>query len=113
MTNKPKIMTAVGGEKVIDINGRPFVIPEGQIEENSKLVKCEFHMLSDDLEFLVQSFEDHALDWAINYKKILENHEDANKDPLAHFNECDCQDMIELFRRLHHYLKPFTKQEED
>ena len=51
MTNEPQIMTAVGGEKIIDINGKPFIIPKGQIEENSKLIKCEFYMLSDDLEF--------------------------------------------------------------
>ena len=113
MSNEPQIMTAVGGEKIIDINGKPFIIPKGQIEENSKLIKCEFYMLSDDLEFLIQHIEDDAVDWATNLQKILEDHEDANKDPLAHFNEIDCQDMMELFRRLYHYLKPFTKQEED
>ena len=111
--NEPQIMTAVHGEKIIDINGKPFIIPEGQITDKSKLVKCEFYMLSDDLEFLIQNFEDDALDWATNLKKILENHEDANKHPLHLFNEIDCQDMMELFRRLYHYLKPFTKQEED
>ena len=113
MSNEPQIMTAVGGEKIIDIHGSPFIIPECQIEQDSKLVKCEFHMLSDDLEFLSQHFKDDFVDWGSNLKKILEDHEDVNKHPLVHFNESDCEDMMELFRRLYHYLKPFTKQEED
>jgi hypothetical protein len=108
---KPQIMTAVQGEKVIDINGTPFVVPKECISDDSQLVKCEFYMLSDDLEFLKQMFLDEYGDWNISKNKILEDHPDTNKTPLSYFRVIDCENMMELFQRLYHYLKPFKKED--
>ena len=103
-------MTSTDNEKIIDIHGSPFIIPKNQVSDKSEMVKCEFYMLSDDLEFLIQNLKDDFIDWNMNLNKIYEDHEDIKKPPLMYFNECDCEDMMELFKRLYHYLKPFRKK---
>ena len=50
----PQIMTSTDDRKIIDINGKPFIIPDNQLTDKSEMIKCEFYMLSDDLEFLIQ-----------------------------------------------------------
>ena len=112
MTNEPQIMTAVHGEKIIDINGKPFVIPEEQITDKSKLVKCEFYMLSDDLEFLVQDFLAEFGMYHITEDELSKNKPLTFKS-MAQMDEFGCDQMAQLYQRLYHYLKPFTKQEED
>ena len=112
MTNEPQIMTAIHGEKIIDINGKPFVIPEEQITDKSKLVKCEFYMLSDDLEFLVQDFLDEFGMYHITEDELSKNKPLTFKC-METMDEFGCDQMAQLYQRLYHYLKPFTKQEED
>ena len=110
--NEPQIMTAVHGEKIIDINGKPFVIPEEQITDKSKLVKCEFYMLSDDLEFLVQDFLDEFGMYHVTEDELQQDKPLTFKC-MEGVDEFGCFQMTQLYQRLYHYLKPFTKQEED
>jgi len=110
--NEPQIMTAVGGEKIIDINGKPFIIPEGQVTDKSKLVKCEFYMLSDDLEFLIQDQLDGFLMWHTTAEEVSQDKPLSFKK-MEGESELECREMADLHQRLYHYLKPFTKQEED
>ena len=112
MTNEPQIMTAVHGEKIIDINGKPFVIPEEQITDKSELVKCEFYMLSDDLEFLVQEFLDEFGMYLITEDELSKNKPLTFKC-MEQMDEFGCDQMAQLYQRLYHYLKPFSKQEKD
>jgi len=112
MSNEPQIMTAVGGEKIIDINGKPFIIPEGQVTDKSKLVKCEFYMLSDDLEYLIQDQLDGFLMWHTTAEEVSQDKPLSFKN-MEGESELECREMSDLHQRLYHYLKPFTKQEED
>ena len=110
--NEPQIMTAVGGEKIIDINGKPFIIPEGQVTDKSKLVKCEFYMLSDDLEFLIQDQLDSFAMYFTTGQELLHDKPLSFKN-MEGIDEPSCYEMSDLHQRLYHYLKPFSKQEED
>ena len=51
---KPQIMTSTDNQKIIDIHGSPFIISDNQLTDKSEMIKCEFYILSDDLEFLIQ-----------------------------------------------------------
>ena len=41
----PQIMTSTDDRKIIDINGKPFIIPDNQLTDKSEMIKCEFYML--------------------------------------------------------------------
>tara|TARA_A100000171_G_C2090610_1_gene124373 strand:+ start:617 stop:952 length:336 start_codon:yes stop_codon:yes gene_type:complete len=110
--NDPKIMTAEDGEKIIDINGKPFIIPDNQVTDKSKMVKCEFYMLSDDLEFLVQDQLDGFAMWHTTAEELWHDKPLSFKK-MEGSGEAECWEMADLHQRLYHYLKPFTKQEED
>mgnify|MGYP003120283818 CR=1 FL=1 len=106
---KPQIMTSTDDRKIIDINGKPFIIPDNQLTDKSEMIKCEFYMLSNDLEFLLQDFLDS---FAMNDLTAQELMLDK---PLTFkvMEGCDefiCRDMADLYQRLYHYLKPFKKE---
>jgi hypothetical protein len=105
MTNNTFVLTAVDGEKIINIGDEPFVIPEGQ-EGSEKTVKLELEMLESDFEFLTQELVDSMVTWNMSYHKAWKS------DEPVKFSEEDCGDMIELYRRLHAYFKPFLKNYE-
>ena len=101
-------MTSIDDRKIIDINGKPFIIPENQITDKSKMIKCEFYILNDDLDFLIQE----ALDGFLMYHTTAE--ELWHDKPLTFKNmkgldESSSRDMADLHQRLYHYLKPFKK----
>ena len=104
MTNNTFVVTAVGGEKIINIGDEPFVIPEGQ-EGSGKTIKLELEMLESDLEFLTQDFVDSMVTWNMEIDK-------AWKGEPVKFSGGECEDMIELYRRIHAYFKPFLKDYE-
>ena len=106
MAKKQKtfVLTAVDGEKIINIGNEPFVIPEGQ-EGSGKTIKLELEMLESDFEFLTQDFIDSMVDWSMERNK-------AHKGEPVKCSEADCEDMIELYRRLHAYFKPSLKDYE-
>ena len=110
--NDPKIMTAEDGEKIIDINGKPFIIPDNQVTDKSKMVKCEFYMLSDDLEYLIQDQLDSFAMYFTTAEELLHDKPLSFKN-MEGIDEPSCYDMSDLHQRLYHYLKPFTKQEEN
>ena len=113
MTEKQKtfVLTAVDGEKIINIGNEPFVIPEGQ-EGSGKTIKLELEMLESDFEFLTQDMFDSMVTWNRDKHKIIDEHPDSFEKPLSGFTPEDCESMIELFRRLHAYFKPFLKDYE-
>ena len=111
MTNNTFAVTAVGGEKIINIDHEPFVIPEGQ-EGSGKTVKLELEMLESDFEFLTQNLVDDMVSWNRDKHKIIDEHPDSFEKPLCYSTEKDCDLMIELYRRLHAYFKPFLKDYE-
>ena len=112
MTEKQKtfVLTAVDGEKIINIGNEPFVIPEGQ-EGSGKTIKLELEMLESDFEFLTQELVDSMVTWNMNYQKAWKSNQSENDEP-AKFSEEECDDMIELYRRIHAYFKPFLKDYE-
>jgi len=105
MTNNTFVLTAVGGEKIINIGDEPFVIPEGQ-EGSEKTVKVELEMLESDFEFLTQDLVDNMVTWNWSKHKIKDEHPDSFEKPLCYSTEEDCELMIELYRRLNAYFKP-------
>lgn len=113
MTEKQKtfVLTAVDGEKIINIGNEPFVIPEGQ-EGSGKTIKLELEMLESDFEFLTQDVFDSMVTWNRDKHKIIDEHPDSFEKPLSGCTPEDCESMIELFRRLHAYFKPFLKDYE-
>jgi len=111
MTNNTFVVTAVGGEKIINIGDEPFVIPEGQ-EGSGKTIKLELEMLESDFEFLTQDMFDWMVTWNRDKHKIIDDHPDSLEKPLCYSTEEDCDLMIELYRRLHAYFKPFLKDYE-
>ena len=110
--NEPQIMTAVGGEKIIDINGKPFIIPDNQVTDKSKLIKCEFYMLSDDLEYLIQDQLDSYLMYHTTAEELWHDKPLTFKK-MEGSGELECFEMSDLHQRIYHYLKPFTKQEKE
>ena len=107
---KPQIMTAVQGEKVIDINGKPFIIPEIQLSEKSEMIKCEFYMLSDDLSFLIQEQLDKYLMHYTTAKELWHDKPLTFKK-MEGLSELECFEMADLHQRLYHYLKSFNKED--
>ena len=107
---KPQIMTAVGGEKIIDINGSPFIIPDNQLTDKSEMIKCEFYMLSDDLEFLIQEQLDGFLMYHATAEELLHDRPLSFKN-MKGSDELTCREMADLHQRLYHYLKPFKTEE--
>ena len=59
-------MTSTDDQKIIDIHGSPFIIPDNQLSDKSEMIKCEFYMLSNDLEYLIQDQS-----YLLNSKKTL------------------------------------------
>lgn len=111
MSSKTFVLTAVDGEKIINIGNEPFVIPEGQ-EGSGKTIKLELEMLESDFEFLTQDMFDSMVTWNRDKHKIIDEHPDSFEKPLSGFTPEDCESMIELFRRLHAYFKPYLKDYE-
>ena len=105
-------MTSTDNQKIIDINGKPFIIPSNQLTDKSEMIKCEFNMLSDDLEYLIQDQLDSYLMYFTTAQELLHDKPLSFKN-MEGIDEPSCYEMSDLHQRLYHYLKPFTKQEED
>ena len=106
----PQIMTSTDDRKIIDINGKPFIIPDNQLTDKSEMIKCEFYMLSDDLEFLIQEQLDGFLMYHATAEELLHNRPLSFKN-MEGESELECREMADLHQRLYHYLKPFKTEE--
>ena len=107
---KPQIMTSTDNQKIIDINGKPFIIPDNQLTDKSEMIKCEFYMLSDDLEYLIQDQLDGFLMWHTTAEEVSQDKPLSFKN-MEGESELECREMADLHQRLYHYLKPFKKDE--
>jgi len=106
---KPQIMTSTDNEKIIDIHGSPFIIPDNQVSDKSEMIKCEFNMLSDDLEYLIQDQLDSYLMYFTTAQELLHDKPLSFKN-MEGIDELSCYQMADLHQRLYHYLKPFRKE---
>ena len=106
---KPQIMTSTDDLKIIDIHGKPFIIPENQLTDKSEMIKCEFYMLSDDLEFLIQEQLDGFLMYHATAEELLHDRPLSFKN-MKGSDELTCREMADLHQRLYHYLSKFKKE---
>ena len=106
---KPQIMTSTDNQKIIDINGKPFIIPDNQLSDKSEMIKCEFYMLSNDLEYLIQDQLDSYLMYYTTAQELLHDKPLSFKN-MEGIDELSCYQMADLHQRLYHYLKPFKKE---
>ena len=106
---KPQIMTSTDDQKIIDIHGNPFIIPDNQSSDKSEMIKCEFYMLSDDLEFLIQEQLDSYLMYYTTAKELWHDKPLTFKK-MEGLSELECFEMADLHQRIYHYLKPFKKE---
>jgi len=106
---KPQIMTSTDDQKIIDIHGSPFIIPDNQVSDKSEMVKCEFYMLSDDLEFLIQEALDGYLMYYTTAQELWHDKPLSFKN-MKDLDELTCREMADLHQRIYHYLKPFKKE---
>ncbi len=106
---KPQIMTSTDDQKIIDIHGNPFIIPDNQVSDKSEMIKCEFYMLSDDLEFLIQEQLDSYLMYYTTAKELWHDKPLTFKK-MEGLSELECFEMADLHQRIYHYLKPFKKE---
>ena len=104
----PQIMTSTDDRKIIDINGKPFIIPDNQVSDKSEMIKCEFYMLSDDLEYLIQDQLDSYTMYFTTAQELLHDKPLSFKN-MEGIDELSCYQMADLHQRIYHYLKPFKK----
>ena len=105
---KPQIMTSTDDQKIIDIHGSPFIIPDNQVSDKSEMIKCEFNMLSDDLSFLIQEALDGYLMYYTTAQELWQDKPLTFKN-MKGIDELSCREMADLHQRIYHYLKPFKK----
>ena len=105
---KPQIMTSTDDRKIIDINGSPFIIPDNQVSDKSEMIKCEFYMLSDDLEYLIQDQLDSYTMYFTTAQELLHDKPLSFKN-MEGIDELSSYQMADLHQRIYHYLKPFKK----
>ena len=106
---KPQIMTSTDNQKIIDINGKPFIIPDGQVTDKSEMIKGEFYILSDDLSFLIQEQLDSFLMYHATAEELLHDRPLSFKN-MEGSGELECREMADLHQRIYHYLKSFKKE---
>ena len=106
----PQIMTSTDDRKIIDIHGSPFIIPDNQVSDKSEMIKCEFYMLSDDLEFLIQEQLDGFIMYHATAEELLHDRPLSFKH-MKGSDELTCREMADLHQRLYHYLKAFKKED--